>query len=239
MLSHDAPGQSVATQFLHTEVSRLGAQPGLRSLPPGPDRDFLTLTWGPIVYRTSYSPESGRVLPVFLRALNDAIREGLHRLPGTEKQIHVLEASYASRVFSLQEQYEGASEVEVREFFHNWKVSLSLPSIELPVRLRLCLVVDDRVIASFAEATHLATQQECAPDYSRCRVRIIEENFPDLYRRDSNPAVGLYPGWTTVVLSALVEVYNGLRQGKGLVWYHRPGSVYTGNEIWEEDRNIL
>jgi hypothetical protein len=33
---------------------------GLRSLPPGPERDFLTLSWGPIVYRTSYAPETKR-----------------------------------------------------------------------------------------------------------------------------------------------------------------------------------
>lgn len=239
MPSHDTSGQSVAAQFLQTEVSRLGSQPGLRSLPPGPERDFLTLTWGPIIYRTTYSKESNRTLPIFLRALNEAIRAGLHRLPGTENQIHALEASFASRVFSVQNRYEGASEVEVRAIFHNWKVSLALPSIELPIRLRLCLVVDEVVLSSFGKANDVATQQERAPDYLRCLVKIIEENFPDLYRRDSNPAVGSYPGWTTVALSALVEVYDGLRQGKELRCYHRPDSIYVGNEEWEMESNIL
>jgi hypothetical protein len=40
---------------------------GLRLPYPGPERDFLTLSWGPIVYRTSYAPETKRLLPVFMR----------------------------------------------------------------------------------------------------------------------------------------------------------------------------
>jgi hypothetical protein len=36
-------------------------------------RDFLTLSWGPIVYRTSYAPETKRLLPVFMRYLNSSV----------------------------------------------------------------------------------------------------------------------------------------------------------------------
>ncbi|KAJ5131378.1 uncharacterized protein N7515_007417 [Penicillium bovifimosum] len=66
---------SPANLFLEEEVYQLGSCPGVRSLPPGAERDFLTLSWGPIVYRTSYAPETKRLLPVFLRCLNDAGEE--------------------------------------------------------------------------------------------------------------------------------------------------------------------
>ncbi|KAK9847721.1 hypothetical protein MYU51_018355 [Penicillium brevicompactum] len=64
---------SSASAFLKEEGFGLGSSPGLRSLPPGPERDFLTLSWGPIIYRTSYAPDTKRLLPVFLRCLNDAV----------------------------------------------------------------------------------------------------------------------------------------------------------------------
>jgi hypothetical protein len=235
MPSHDTTEKSVAAQFLHTEVSRLGAQPGLRSLPPGPERDFLTLTWGPIVYRTTYAPESHRLLPLFLRALNEAIQTALHRLPGTREEIHLLEKTYASKVFSAQDQYQDVGEDVIRQIFHDWKVSLALPSIELPVRLRLCLIVDDAVLASFAKQVDLAAKEGQDAHTSGCPIKVLEENFPDSHRRDSNPAVGSFPGWTTVALSSLVEVYDGLREGKGLMKYHSPGSVYMGGGDWKAE----
>ncbi|GES62334.1 CUE domain protein [Aspergillus terreus] len=188
MPSHDTTEKSVAARFLHTEVSRLGAQPGLRSLPPGPERDFLTLTWGPIVYRTTYAPESHRLLPLFLRALNEAIQTALHRLPGSREEIHLLEKTYASKVFSAQDQYQDVGEDVIRQIFHNWKVSLALPSIELPVRLRLCWIVDDAVLASFAKQVDLAAKEGHDAHTSGCPIKVLEENFPDLHRRDSNPA---------------------------------------------------
>ncbi|KAG2420948.1 hypothetical protein HFD88_000562 [Aspergillus terreus] len=188
MPSHDTTEKSVTAQFLHTEVSRLGAQPGLRSLPPGPERDFLTLTWGPIVYRTTYAPESHRLLPLFLRALNEAIQTALHRLPGTREEIHLLEKTYASKVFSAQDQYRDVGEDVIRQIFHDWKVSLALPSIELPVRLRLCLIVDDAVLASFAKQVDLAAKEGQDAHTSACPIKVLEENFPDSHRRDSNPA---------------------------------------------------
>ncbi|KAF9887071.1 hypothetical protein FE257_010565 [Aspergillus nanangensis] len=240
MSAQDVSNPSVAAQFLQTEVYRLGAEPGLRSRPPGPERDFLTLTWGPFVYRTTYTSESNRYLPVFLQALNESIQKELHSLPGTPEQIHQLEKTYASRVFNAGDLYSEAPEACIRDSFHDWKVSQALPSIELPVRLRACLVVDENSLSFLAEMRERATGSEREADYSRCPVKIVEENFPDKYRKDSTPMAGLYPGWTTVALSSLVEVYNGLRnQDKGLGWYHRPGCMYTGNEQWEVESGMF
>lgn len=225
---------SAAKQFLQTEVYDLGAQPGLRSLPPGSERDFLTLTWGPIIYQTIYSPESDDLLPIFLHALAREIRKALPRcLPGTAQQHDMLVHTYSSRLFSSQKMFQQASEGAVRSAFHNFKVALMLPAIELPVRLRVCLVIDSWVLGILAATLEHAEFKGEAPQYGLCPVKMVEENFPDLYRTDSNPAVGDYPGWTTVVLSSLVEIFDGLRQwGKGLQSYHRPGRVYIGNGEW-------
>lgn len=239
MPSSQSPEPSAASRFLQSEVYRLGAQPGLRSLPQTPDRDFLTLTWGPIIYRTTYAPESDRLLPIFLRALNDETQHALPRtLSGTPKQLRLLETTYASKVFSVEDSYQGANEATIRKAFRQWKIALALPSFELPVRLRICLIVDDVVLASLTKRVNAASEGK-GVDFSRCPVKVVEENFPDKVRRNSNPATGPYPGWTTVVLSSIVEVYNGLRDGNGLVEYHEPGRVYTGNGQWELERDVL
>lgn len=239
MPSSQSPESSAASRFLQSEVYRLGAQPGLRSLPQTPDRDFLTLTWGPIIYRTTYAPESDRLLPIFLRALNDETQHALPRtLSGTPKQLRLLETTYASKVFSVEDSYQGANEATIRKAFRQWKIALALPSFELPVRLRICLIVDDVVLASLTKRVNAASEGK-GVDFSRCPVKVVEENFPDKVRRNSNPATGPYPGWTTVVLSSIVEVYNGLRHGNGLVEYHEPGRVYTGNGQWELERDVL
>ncbi|KAF7164460.1 hypothetical protein CNMCM5623_009007 [Aspergillus felis] len=213
--------------FLQKEVYRLGSEPGLRSLPPGPERDFLTLTWGPIVYRTTYAPDSQRLIPIFLRALNEEIQKALSRcLPGSPEQIHLLETTYASKVFNSQEEYHGVDEETVQGAFHDWKVALALPAIELPVRLRMCLMIDDGVLSRLATTVDMSSMVEKDADYSSCPVKVIEENFPDLHRRDSKPTKEDYPGWTKVALSALVEVYDGLRRGRSLEDYHKSGQVY-------------
>jgi hypothetical protein len=43
-----------------------------------------------------------------------------------------------------------------------------------------------------------------------------------------------YPGWTKVALSAIVEVYDGLRRGRSLEDYHKSGQVYLGNGNWSQ-----
>ncbi|KAH1620398.1 hypothetical protein KXX16_001609 [Aspergillus fumigatus] len=195
--------------FLQKEVYRLGSEPGLRSLPPGPERDFLTLTWGPIVYRTTYAPDSQRLIPIFLRALNEEIQKALSRcLSGSPEQIRLLETTYASKVFNSQEGYDGLDEETVRESFHDWKVALALPAIELPVRLRMCLMIDEGVLSRLTTTVDMSSMVEEDADYSSCPVKVIEENFPDVHRRDSKPTKDDYPGWTKVALSAIVEVYD-------------------------------
>ncbi|KAH3067307.1 hypothetical protein KXV27_004258 [Aspergillus fumigatus] len=195
--------------FLQKEVYRLGSEPGLRSLPPGPERDFLTLTWGPIVYRTTYAPDSQRLIPIFLRALNEEIHKALSRcLSGSPEQIRLLETTYASKVFNSQEGYDGLDEETVRESFHDWKVALALPAIELPVRLRMCLMIDEGVLSRLTTTVDMSSMVEEDADYSSCPVKVIEENFPDVHRRDSKPTKEDYPGWTKVALSAIVEVYD-------------------------------
>lgn len=227
--------RSPANLFLQKEVYRLGSQPGLRSLPQNPERDFLTLTWGPVIYRTTYAPDSQRLILLFLRGLNEAIRKSLPRvLEGSPEQLARLEQCYSSKVFSSQETLHGVDETFVRDAFHDWKVALSVPAIELPARLRVCLLIDDEVLAAMTGMVNEASRQVEDADLSQCPIKVIEENFPDLNHRESVSAAEVepYSGWTTVVLGALVELYDGLRQGKRLVDYHRQGRVYLGDGKW-------
>ncbi|OJJ34886.1 hypothetical protein ASPWEDRAFT_171717 [Aspergillus wentii DTO 134E9] len=225
---------SPANLFLQTQVYRLGTNHGLCSLPLGPERDFLLLTWGPVIYRTTYAPDSQRLIPIFLRALNEEIRKALPRcLPGSPDQIRQLERTYSSKVFSSQETYHGVDEIIIREAFHDWKISLALTSSDLPVRLRMCLLVDDGVLSFLTGMLDSSTLVEKEPDFSKCPVKVIEENFLALNHVDSNSTEGKYLGWTTVTLSSLVEIYNGMQQGKCLADYHKEGRVYLGDNKWK------
>ncbi|KAJ5161935.1 hypothetical protein N7492_007327 [Penicillium capsulatum] len=239
---------SPASQFLQDEVYRLGSSPGFRSITPGPSRDFLVLTWGPIIYRTSYEADSKRLIPVFLRSLNDAVSRSLDRtLTGPNHQTRQLEKTYACKVFSKQDLYDGFKENDVRGAFHDYKVSLAIPAAELPSRLRVCLMVDEAVLSNLKANLDLSTMMEQNTDLGRCWVKVVEENFPDS-RFDHQPYVtagsfvrehdciddyrGLYRGWTRVALSALVEVLDGIRQMRCLIEYHREGTIYLGEGKW-------
>ncbi|KAJ5578625.1 uncharacterized protein N7459_007589 [Penicillium hispanicum] len=241
---------SSADIFLQDEVSRLGSSPGLRSLPPNPTRDFLLLTWGPIVYRTFYAPDTKQLLQAFLRCLNDAVSRSLRQtLSGSEEQLHLLETTYASRVFSTKSRYDGINEEKVREAFHDYKVSLAIPAADLPSRLRVCLMVDKAVLSQFRGMLSKSGKLKKDADLGRSWVKLVEENFPDgrfgdrpyvaTVERDESDGVGdyrnnrgEYHGWTMVALLALVEVLDGLRQMKYLVEYHREGRVYMGEGKW-------
>ncbi|KAJ5983232.1 hypothetical protein N7481_005331 [Penicillium waksmanii] len=239
---------SPANVFLQQEVYRLGNSPGLRHLPPGPERDFIVLTWGPVIYRTSYVPESKHLLPVFLRLLNDAVSRSIHRiLIGSAEQVRLLEKTYASKVFSVQDMYDSLDEDRVRDAFHDYKVSLAMPVTELPSRLRACLMVDDEVLSHMRAILDIPTMAGQDTDVGRCWVKVIEDNFPDarfgdkpyIASIDGNKKVdgtkehqGKYRGWTMVSLSALLEVFDGLRQMKYLVEYHREGRIYLGEGKW-------
>lgn len=238
---------TTAKLFLQEEVYRLGSSPGLRSLPPGPCRDFLVLSWGPIIYRTSYGPESKRLLSIFLRCLNNAVSRSLRRLmTGSSEQLRLMEKAYASKVFSARRSYNGCSEEGVREAFRNFKASLAIPATELPSRLRVCLMVDEGVLSHMTSVIDVSAVPEKHADFDSCWVKVVEDNFPDA-RFGDRPYVtsevldevdgtgdyrGAYHGWTMVALSALVEVFDGLRQMKYLVEYHREGRVYLGAGKW-------
>ncbi|PYH96701.1 hypothetical protein BO71DRAFT_396829 [Aspergillus ellipticus CBS 707.79] len=230
----DQDATTPASEFLATEIYKTGSQPGLRSIPPSPERDFLTLTWGPIIYLTSYTSSSPHLVHLFLRALNTEIQKAIPRcLPGPRKQLRLLETTYSAKVFSIEQKYSGADVDYIRQVFHHWKrADLSLPSIELPVRLRTCLVVDHEVLRAVEEVKNGLADEDDGNAYGNCPVIMVEENFPDRRRRDSNPADHEYPGWTKVTLSALVEVTDGLRDASGSKRYHKPGLVYTGNGQW-------
>lgn len=231
-MSEPKDWHSPANSFLQKEVYRLGSEPGLRSLPPGTDRDFLTLTWGLVVYRTTYAPDSQRLLKVFLRRLNDEVRKSLPKiLPGSPEQMRLLERTYSSKVFSSEDMYDGVDEATIQQAFHDWKISLALPAIEVPVRLRVCLVVDDNSLANLTASLTSSTLENQDTDAAMCPVKVVEDNFPDLQRGD-NCSRPDNQGWTTVTLSSLLEVYQGLHQGKCLADYHKPGSVYLGDNRW-------
>jgi hypothetical protein len=225
---------SAANSFLQREVYRLAAEPGLRSLPPIPERDFLTLTWGPIIYRTTYAPDSERLIPVFLRALNEEMARSLSSsLPGSPDQLRLLEKTYASKVFTDSEMFESIDEEAVRESFHDWKALLALPSVELPTRLTVCLMIDDGVLAHLTGRLDLASAAGKDADLSTCPVKVVEESFPDRRHRESGVVKSeSYPGWTSVALRSLVELFDGLSRGNRLEDYHRPGKVYLGSGEW-------
>jgi hypothetical protein len=238
--------KSSADEFLREEVYRLGSSPGLRSLPPGPERDFLTLSWGPIVYRTSYAPESKRLLPIFLRSLNDSVSQSLPRtLTGPDEKLRVLKQTYSSKIFSSRDMYADMDEEAIRQVFHEFKMSLAIPATELPSRLRICLMVDDGVLSHLENVLDSSSMVGGTVDLGRCWVKVVEENFPDS-RMGDHPKVdigvsdcvrnyrGRYYGWTMVALDALVEVFDGLRQTKALVGYHREGLVYIGEGDWSK-----
>ncbi|CAG8235421.1 unnamed protein product [Penicillium salamii] len=238
---------SSAEEFLKEEVFSLGASPGLRSLPPGPERDFLTLSWGPILYRTSYAPDTKRLLPVFLRCLNDAVGQSLRRtLTGTDEQFRILTETYSSKFFNSRDMFADMSEEGIRQVFHEFKVALAIPETELPSRLRVCLMVDDKVLSHLKNVLDASSMVGGDVDLGSCWVKVVEENFPDS-RMSDHPQVdidgvsdcvkkyrGAYHGWTTVALDALVEVFDGLRQLKSLVDYHREGRIYLGEGEWSK-----
>lgn len=226
---------SPANTFLQNEVYRLGIEPGLRSRPQGPERDFLTQTWGPIVYCTSYdAPDSERLIPEFLSAINDEIVKSISKtLPGSADQHRLIQKTYSSKAFSDKELYESSDEDAVREFFHDWKAFLSFPSINIPIRMRVCLMIDDSVLSYYKERVDLASAAENNANLSTCWVKVVEENFPD--RNHRGPGINKnesFPGWATVGLRSLLEVYYGLSTGKCLADYHRRGQTYLGNGEW-------
>ncbi|KAJ5711950.1 hypothetical protein N7488_006106 [Penicillium malachiteum] len=246
MSDPDIPS-SPATLFLEEEVYRLGTSPGFRFLPPGPVRDFILLSWGPLIYRTSYKPETKVLLHAFLRCLNDAINSSLSQFSGSDEELNLLTQAYSSRLFSARNLYANMDEDGIRSVFHEYKASLDIPATDLPSRLRVCLMVDDAVLSNLKAILDLSEILEKSTDVDRCWVKVIEENFPDS-RFGDRPYVasvdfsddvdgvgdyrGKYTGWTMVALSALVEVFDGLRQMKHLVRYHREGRVYLGGGKW-------
>lgn len=240
--------RSSANLFLQREVYRLGSTPGLKSLLSGPTRDFFLLTWGPIVFRTSYAPETKRLLRVFLRCLNDAVSRSIHRtFSGSNDQLRLLEKTYASKVFSDQDMYDGLNEDSVRDAFHDYKVSLAIPATELPSRLRACLMVDDGALSYLTGVVDMSAAVEKDANIDRCWVKVVEENYPDARFEQTSHAEDMlgeheanglgqdrnrYRGWTMVALSALVEVFDGLRQMKNLGEFHQEGRVYLGGGTW-------
>lgn len=228
--------RSPANTFLQNEVYRLGVEPGLRSRPQGPERDFLIQTWGPIVYCTSYdAPDAERLIPEFLSAINNEIVNSISKtLPGSEEQHRLIQKTYASKAFSDRELYESSDENAVREYFHDWKVFLSFPSIKLPTRMRMCLMIDDNVLSHYKEKVDLASAVEKNAILSTCRVKAIEENFPDPNYGDIGFHMSeSYAGWTLLALRSLLEVLHGLSSaGKCLEDYHQPGKTYLGSGEW-------
>lgn len=157
-----------------------------------------------------------------------------------------MEKTYASKVFSARRTYNGCSEEGVREAFRNFKASLAIPATDLPSRLRACLMVDEGVLSHMTSVLNVSAVPEKHADIGSCWVKVVEDNFPDA-RFGDEPYVtsvgldevdgtgdyrGVYRGWTMVSLSALVEVFDGLRQMKCLVEYHREGRVYLGEGKW-------
>lgn len=235
MTSEPTSWLSKASHFLHREVQRNIEEPGLKSLPQGPERDFLLLTWGPVVYRTTYAPDSDRLFPLFLRALNDEVRKSVSkRIDGTPEHIYTMEQSYSSKVISDRNQLDNADEDTVRDAFRVWKRSLGLTrltSAELPVRLKICLKVDDHCLANFTSVLDQQASEEAEADYSKCQVKVVEDMLAEREQPNYKEPED-YPGWTTITFSSFVEVYDSLHQGKRLSTFYNNGMVYMGRGEW-------
>lgn len=96
------------------------------------------------------------------------------------------------------------------------------------------MLIDDAVLAAMTGIVDEAAREVEDADLSRCPIKVIEENFPDVNHPESVSAAEdePYSGSTMVVLGALVEMYDGLRQGKLLADYHKQGRVYLGDGKW-------
>ncbi|KAJ9199355.1 hypothetical protein DTO164E3_4667 [Paecilomyces variotii] len=221
-----------ASHFLEREITRLGEEPGLTSLPPGPERDFLTLTWGPVVFRATYAPDSERLFPIYLRALNEEIQRAVPKhLQGSPEQMLLLQRTYSSKVFSDKNMYDNADVETVRQAFHDWKVSLGLPAMDLPIRLKFCLMIDDGCLATLAAVTDQASSVETQAEFGAVRIIIVEEEYPQKEKQGASPPPE-YPGWVAVSLAALVEVYSDLDRDKSLSDFYRKNQLYKGNGEW-------
>lgn len=224
-----------ANNFLHSEVYRLSTEPGLGRLPQSADRDFVTMTWGPIVFQTTYAPESQEMLRVFLRALNEEIHKVLPQvLDGSPRQIDMLQQTYASKVFSDQGAYENATEEAIRAAFHDWKCSFAQRAFSLPSRLKFCLIVDDVVLENFTAAVNHGMLTGNDAGVSSCPIKMVEEQYPDNEQQQQQQQAS-NAWWTSVTLGALLEVYNSMRQGCRLSVFHRDGHIYLGNGQWAEE----
>lgn len=198
---------SPANKFLQSQVYSLGEHRSLTDLPPGPERDFLTLTWGPLVFRTTYAPGSDRLFPLFLRVMNEAFRQALPSLDGSPEQLDMLQRTYSSKVFQENGLYADADPNTIREAFRDWKISLGLPRMSLPVRLRMCLMVDDESLADFTDVIDLSSSGKMGVDHSRCRVKLVESLYPQERAEFSST------GWMTLTFDKLLEAYTKLQDG--------------------------
>lgn len=180
-----------------------------------------------------------------LQCFNDAVRDSIHRnLTGSDDLYHRLETTYLSKVFNSEELYDGMDVDGVREAFRAFKLSLAVPTTDLPSRMRTCVMADEDVFAKSAKELDKYTISETSPDPTKVYVKMVEENFPDdrygekTYitkpNSDDQGADDEYRGITTIALSALVEVFNGLRQGKFMVEYHRKDHAYIGEGKWHQ-----
>jgi hypothetical protein len=167
-------------------------------------------------------------------------------LIGSDEEIEILTNTYSTKIFNSREMYADMNVEEIRQIFHEFKVSLGLPETELPSRLRICLMLDDGALSHLKSVLDLSSMAENDANVGGCWVKVVEENFPDSRIGDhplAGPGMecvsdslreqrGSYHGWTMVALDALVEVFDGLRRMKCLVDYHREGKVYMGEGRW-------
>ncbi|KAJ5226346.1 hypothetical protein N7468_007571 [Penicillium chermesinum] len=123
------------------------------------------------------------------------------------------------------------------------RCSLALPTTDLPGRMRSCLMVDEEVLAKSAKALGKHKIKGRTPDPAQVWVKVVEDNFPDGRFREqpfvtsapgAEDTFAHYRGSTMIAVSALVEVFDGLRQGKYLAEYHRRGQVYIGEGNWRD-----
>lgn len=171
-------------------------------------------------------------MPVYLRALNEEIQKAVPRhLQGSPEQMLLLQRTYASKVFSDRDVYDNADIDTVRQAFHDWKVSLGLPTMDLPIRLKFCLLIDDGCLATLAFVTDQSASVETQAEFSAVRVIIIEEDHP---QKDKHTELwpDSYPGWIAVSLAALVELYVALDRQKRLLDYYKKDEMYKGNGEW-------
>ncbi|KAL3421766.1 hypothetical protein PVAG01_05922 [Phlyctema vagabunda] len=168
-------------------------------------RSLNQATWGFVIFRTVYTPESDTRFPVFLERLGAYVKESIdaelrptpYMAPSTQPALDSAPNEEMKRRFVnevVQDRaLDGAGTDEVRAAFTRWLEGrgVHVAVDQLYAQHRVCIMVDDEVLTSVAAAPEDPSQDY---DLEAVWVKVVEYLAPE----ESE-----WPGWLKVALSAL------------------------------------